>query len=128
MPTFEDLKKMKADYEKALESSAKDALLEHFTSLFRAHPDVQAIRWDQYTPYFNDGSPCVFRVCDPSALMVGGDPEIEYGNGWRYAYEYKHPIFKRIELDEDIVEHLGDGFRITIDRDMNMTVEECEHD
>ncbi len=26
--------------------------------------------WQQYTPYFNDGDSCVFRVCEPSFLRA----------------------------------------------------------
>ena len=29
-------------------------------SLFKKHPRVDKISWDQYTPYFNDGSVCEF--------------------------------------------------------------------
>jgi hypothetical protein len=35
-----------------------------------------AVRWTQYTPYFNDGDACVFRVNDPSVLPTGaGDSD-----------------------------------------------------
>ena len=30
--------------------------------------DIQAIRWQQYTPSFNDGSPCIFTISDPEIL------------------------------------------------------------
>jgi hypothetical protein len=28
-------------------------------------PEIHSFGWQQYTPYFNDGEPCVFRVYDP---------------------------------------------------------------
>lgn len=31
---------------------------------FAKNPGITAIRWSQYTPYFNDGEPCVFHVYD----------------------------------------------------------------
>ncbi len=33
-----------------------------FDELFAAYPVVHGIRWMQYTDYFNDGEPCVFRA------------------------------------------------------------------
>lgn len=30
---------------------------------------VKALRWRQYTPYFNDGDPCVFRVSEASVKL-----------------------------------------------------------
>lgn len=32
---------------------------------FGQNPEVKAIVWEQYTPYFNDGEPCVFGVNEP---------------------------------------------------------------
>jgi hypothetical protein len=34
--------------------------------LFVDIPDLYAIRWTQYTPYFNDGDACIFGVGDVS--------------------------------------------------------------
>lgn len=33
--------------------------------VFEACPEIAAIRWKAYIPYFNDGEPCVYRICDP---------------------------------------------------------------
>ena len=47
------------------ESFRKDGtklLLEAFADFFQKYPDVVEVRWQQYTPYFNDGDECVFRV------------------------------------------------------------------
>lgn len=43
--------------------TALDALL--------AFPEVEAVRWEQYTPYFNDGDACEFRIYDASVKLVG---------------------------------------------------------
>ena len=32
------------------------------SKLFENNPELKAIVWTQYTPYFNDGDECVFRV------------------------------------------------------------------
>ena len=33
-----------------------------FREIFEKNPGLESIRWTQYTPYFNDGEECVFRV------------------------------------------------------------------
>jgi hypothetical protein len=46
-------------------------------SFFEAAPEIKAVVWNQYTPYFNDGEECVFSIgdlfflkeFDPSDLM-----------------------------------------------------------
>ena len=35
-----------------------------FQEFLEENPDIVAIRWQQYTPYFNDGEDCVFRIYD----------------------------------------------------------------
>lgn len=57
---------------------------------------VKAIGWTQYTPYFNDGEPCIFRVSGGDEMYYVGDEEISisdfYGyesgedDGWKSAY------------------------------------------
>lgn len=44
-----------------VEQYSGESLQEELHALL-SHPDVKAIRWRQYTPYFNDGEPCVFSV------------------------------------------------------------------
>lgn len=41
---------------------------------FDKNPGITAVVWCQYTPYFNDGSPCVFAVHDP-IFTNAPDPE-----------------------------------------------------
>lgn len=55
-------------------------------------PTMKAFGWEQYTPYFNDGEPCTFRVRQPWFLTTA-DPDPDdvedfynfevssYGNG-----------------------------------------------
>ena len=41
--------------------------------------NLQTLRWTQYTPYFNDGDPCEFRVCELNAVSkVDGEVEDYY--------------------------------------------------
>lgn len=36
-----------------------------FKQFFNECTEIKTIRWVQYTPYFNDGEECVFRVSEP---------------------------------------------------------------
>lgn len=38
-----------------------------------AFPEVEAVRWEQYTPYFNDGDVCTFSANDVSIKFTGKD-------------------------------------------------------
>lgn len=47
-----------------------------------ALPGVEAIRWRQYTPFFNDGEQCVFSVDDWFVKLSGmSSEESECGDG-----------------------------------------------
>lgn len=47
------------------------------------HSAVEAVRWEQYTPYFNDGDVCEFSIRDPE-FKFAGVPEGagDYGDGF----------------------------------------------
>lgn len=52
-----------------------------------AKPGVEAVRWNQYTPYFNDGEACTFRIYGASVKLAGDDEEVgDYGDGYRDTY------------------------------------------
>ena len=44
-----------------------------FKEFFDKNPAVNAIKWSQYTPYFNDGDTCVFSVNDPHFTNAEGE-------------------------------------------------------
>lgn len=75
-----------------------------FTEAFEAMPNLQAVAWTQYTPYFNDGETCEFSRHEFQAYSKG-DPEedaddndyddidpyegdLTPDNGTTYAYQY----------------------------------------
>jgi hypothetical protein len=57
----------------ALQKEGQDAFKAGLKEFFDEFPEVTAIQWYQYTPYFNDGDECVFRVGEP-AFYTGGNP------------------------------------------------------
>ena len=113
---------------------------------------VDSIRWSQYTPYFNDGEPCIFGVHSVTLKLVNGDDEdgdeadgyvdsygmVEYPNGWR-ANKVAKPEFSNVydafENLSDSMEHFedfleesfGDHAKVTATRE-GFNIEFYEHD
>ena len=52
-------------------------LLQEALALLIAHPKFESMRWRQYTPYFNDGDPCVFNIYEVYFRFVGFPPLTE---------------------------------------------------
>lgn len=60
--TFSDIEKMMKDMNERISKEGKAMLQGAFVDFFRNNPEVKAVRWTQYTPYFNDGEACEFGV------------------------------------------------------------------
>lgn len=70
---FKDLNVMVEEQKriyKEFQERGKRELKNGFKEFFKQVPEVKTVHWVQYTPYFNDGDPCVFRVCDASFSNV----------------------------------------------------------
>ena len=76
---FKELMDLKKSYDDKLRQGGAEALKESFKELFEAHPRLRSVVWAQYTPYFNDGDPCYFRVGEFD-VHVEGVPNEEYGD------------------------------------------------
>lgn len=59
---FDELTALKEAYDTKLAEEGEEAVKELFKELFDKHPQLVSVTWRQYTPYFNDGDPCYFRV------------------------------------------------------------------
>jgi hypothetical protein len=81
----------------AMKRDGEEALKEAFSEFFSKHPEASAIVWCQYTPYFNDGDPCEFRV-NEAELKVDAD---------KMAVDVAK-FFKEDEGDDENYHH-GDG-------------------
>jgi hypothetical protein len=54
---------------------------------------IKAVKWAQYTPYFNDGEPCVFTIHEPYfrfADLDDYDDGGDYEDGYLSSYEEKY--------------------------------------
>jgi hypothetical protein len=81
MFTIEEFKAKKeaiANQQKELQNSLTDIFNKGIKELFDKYPNHLAqISWRQYTPYFNDGDPCTFRV---SEFYINGQEAYDYGD------------------------------------------------
>lgn len=105
----------------------KKAFREACADLFASHPGLGKFGWTQYTPYFNDGEPCVFSVGDLCMFSCDGMPtstlsedeeedEDDYFSGpwreratgeWRYADGWSESALLALEACKEIVDALG---------------------
>lgn len=137
------------------EHSVPQRPLEEFTPLIQAVLDdenVSAFGWQQYTPYFNDGEPCVFGANGLWAAPQGRsrsedeDPyestfHVEYGSIWggyrneiapeledtRERLRTLNTAIERGEFDDVLLDAFGDHAEITVRRD-GITVESYSHE
>lgn len=81
------------------------------------HPLVESAHWTQYTPYFNDGEACEFRIYEASVKVKGVDEGGDYDNGvfgeWELGYYDTTKDLEGIEdlrtLLEEFSGHLSSG-------------------
>lgn len=136
----------------SIEDTSKPAVdqwsVEEFLSVvddILAVPEVEAIRWRQYTPYFNDGDPCEFSVHDIEVKLIGGDPEAgDYEDGYVDAWSLKYYAEKSDEelpmglldamkkwqsahIESVVRKNFGDHATVTADAE-GFSVEFYDHD
>lgn len=153
------MKELKKE-EKVLGAKKREVVSELLTSLkdiIRSCEMIDSVRWNQYTPYFNDGEPCYFSVNNLeykfsekfSAGAVSDETEDEYVYEWRLKeffnknkdilnYEMLDGLQKACDEMGDIHSHLmsledalreefGDHSQITLSK-TGIEVDHYEHD
>lgn len=153
---FDSLKVANDEMQKArakFKADAADLVKPAFREMFEACPSIEAVRWRQYTPYFNDGDACVFRVGDHYLKFTGDkkdeaegdDDDGDYEDGFSSTYgltgekEAAAAIVSELFrcLDDEMMltafeDHAKitatrEGFEITATRE-GFEVEEYDHD
>jgi len=94
---------IKKQIRETAQSKLKPALKGSITDLIAIVPTLTAIRWHQYTPYFNDGDACTFSV---------NSPEFQFGEGESFVDSYSlddEDLNKtQVEAIEEFETELGD--------------------
>lgn len=145
MTKLEQLNKAREEYKNLMKSTGKQIINELTQTFFTTHPEVNSIRWRQYTPYFNDGDSCVFGLhgvylnlnessLSDEAEEYGGD----YDDGFLSSYDKKvkgtlktdfQSLEDTLEENQDLLEEVfGDHMKVTVHRNGTVDIEEYEHD
>lgn len=77
--------------------------IEELEPLIRAvldDPTMKAFGWQQYTPYFNDGDPCTFRV-NGAWFLTADDPDVgDVEDFYTFELDYTdHPSLGKLETE-----------------------------
>jgi len=114
---FEKLKEIQAQVEAAraqMKKNGQEALKEAFVEFFNAHPEVSALQWRQYTPYFNDGDPCTFRRNEVE-VQLAADEDGEF-------YDSDYGLPEELKADWDKAAGAIDELEGLIDDDLALTL------
>jgi len=132
MNKFKEIKKLQKELKDKILAIGKDGIRDFFGPVFDANPKLEKIRWRQYTPYFNDGDPCIFRVHEATVRLNGmAEDAGDYENGFEDSYHFLDGEFDwNFQLpDEEILEQIfGDHTTITVFRNGTIEQDDCEHD
>lgn len=105
---IDELREKIKEHKKLISEHAKEALDKTFVDLFSKYPELVAVRWQQYTPVFNDGDPCEFSVDSPDEIIytkefsdkvLAEDPS---GNVTS-VYDAEEDLIETAELDSEQV-------------------------
>lgn len=126
---------------KYIHEEGEKGLLEGLKEFMEANPTVQAVRWEQYAPYFNDGDPCVFGIYAPQFRIFGISDDAkrngDYEDGWFLAWRDELEEIKdnAIELEkalqtlEPVLKMISEDAQITYVRGAeSLLVEDVSHD
>lgn len=53
------------EYQELLASQGQELIAALAADMFEKNPGLLTVKWDQYTPSFNDGDPCTFSIHEP---------------------------------------------------------------
>lgn len=116
-----------------ISNQIQEAFKEFSKEIFSKYSALKSFSWHQYTPYFNDGDSCVFRVrTNNRSLELNGLSFYDLGRDQaelelkKSAEEISY-ILGQID-DEVMLAMYGDHAKITINRDGTAQVDEYHHD
>lgn len=152
---LDTFRKQKQELQEQISKHGKKALVTEFNQFFESNSNVEAVRWSQYTPYFNDGDSCEFGRNDFYVKLKKALPIVKYDktdgltsddddDGFTDSYTIesdrnKDPrtlaLAKSLEklsrafsgTDDIFLDTFGDHVQVTCTRD-GFDVEEQSHD
>jgi hypothetical protein len=146
------LEKLIEDYTEAKKQftvAAQESFKEYLKEFFDANPEIKVIKWQQYTPYFNDGDECVFNVHDVTfsnsdADNVSAWGELNEEREGEFAFQGTWGMPDEMKAKKDVYDNLngiicssemqdimramfGDHVTVSCTRE-GIDVDDCEHD
>jgi hypothetical protein len=123
-------------FKQEFQKNSRQELKKVFKEFFEKVPEIKTVQWVQYTPYFNDGDPCVFRVCDPmfsnvEASRIEGYEEIEDQEEGEFCTEiWKNysDVFPTKEVSKESFEIMNELSKILTSSVMRPILEEMFDD
>ena len=76
---FHQLLAEQAELKRKFQEQAQEMFKGVTKEFFEKNPGVTAVVWTQYTPYFNDGDECVFRVHTPTFTNAPDPENVRWG-------------------------------------------------
>jgi len=62
--TMNELIEQFEEFQREFQTRARAEISKMFEKFWELNPEINAVVWTQYAPYFNDGEPCTFSVND----------------------------------------------------------------
>lgn len=139
---FETMKSEIKIFRERMKDEGEKFFLEQSKELFKENPSLVKFGWHQYTPYFNDGDPCVFRAALEFPYILLEDGEYSDEDTWMdeepwFTQEEKNSEPAKIQKnvigflsqfdDDDVEEFFGDHCQVVVSRE-GIEVEEYSHD
>jgi len=124
----------------ALTREVQKAIQPTLEQFMKDHPQLKAIGWTQYTPYLNDGAPCVFGKSELYvALSEDYDRHNLDGEGWVDTWKLPEGMDRALYDDikgldsildsanEALQEAFGDGVMVIVTQN-GIEIHEYEHE
>lgn len=134
MTTLKDIIEEKKKFFDSVEARFKTGI----NTVFESVPELQQIKWQQYTPSFNDGEPCEHHLGEVALFLEihednnvddGIDPETAEGLSEESRKLLQDFLSEFSELDDVLKKIFDTNKEITINRDGNVKIEDydCEY-
>lgn len=122
MSQYFDLKEQIESVKGQMSEIGEKFFSKKFKDIFKKYPNLEEICWSAFTPYFNDGEPCVFSSNHNYA-------EFSFHEDKEDNEEAESEVESFLsKFDDELMQALlGDEVTITINK-KGITISECSHD
>ena len=116
--------KIRSDLKKAEKTASKE-IMDILKKMMTDNPLITGVMWQQYTPSFNDGEPCVFTINGPfikfdDKVSRAGDKDTEDDES-EMAKGYLDSSY---EIDDDFFDNAADIFNFKEIKALKATVKD----